>query len=81
MDKKNLALGKTNFILIAVGMLIVIIGFILMSGGCSTETMFDASIFNARRIKVAPIICFIGFISIVYAVVRKPADNKVEEKK
>ncbi len=81
MDKKNLALGRTNFILIAVGMLIVIIGFILMSGGCSTETMYDAEIFNARRIKVAPIISFIGFISIVYAVVRKPADNSKEEKK
>lgn len=81
MDKKNLALGRTNFILIAVGMLIVIIGFILMSGGCSTETMYDAEIFNARRIKVAPIISFIGFISIVYAVVRKPADDSKEEKK
>ncbi|MCD8202390.1 MAG: DUF3098 domain-containing protein [Prevotella sp.] len=81
MDKKNLALGRTNFILIAVGMLIVIIGFLLMSGGCSTETMYDAEIFNARRIKVAPIISFIGFISIVYAVVRKPADDKKVEKK
>ncbi|MCD8296241.1 MAG: DUF3098 domain-containing protein [Prevotella sp.] len=81
MDKKNLALGKTNFILIAVGMLIVIIGFILMSGGCSTESMYDASIFNVRRIKVAPVICFIGFISIVYAVARKPADNNYEVKK
>ncbi len=81
MDKKNLALGKTNFILLAVGMLIVIIGFILMSGGCSTETTFDASIFNALRIKVAPVICFIGFISIVYAVVRKPNDEKSESKK
>ena len=32
MDKKNLAFGKVNFILLAVGMAIVIIGFLLMSG-------------------------------------------------
>jgi len=32
MNKKNLAFGKVNFILLAVGMAIVIIGFLLMSG-------------------------------------------------
>ncbi|MCI7650734.1 MAG: DUF3098 domain-containing protein, partial [Prevotella sp.] len=33
MDKRNYAFGKINFILMAVGMLVVILGFILMSGG------------------------------------------------
>ncbi len=79
MDKKNLALGRTNFILIAAGVLIVIIGFILMSGGGSTETTFNPEIFSVRRIKVAPVICFIGFISIIYAVVRKPTDKKEQK--
>ena len=32
MDKKNLAFDKMNFILLAIGMAIVIIGFLLMSG-------------------------------------------------
>ncbi len=76
MDKKNLALGRTNFILIAAGIIIVIIGFILMSGSGSTETTFNPEIFSFRRIKVAPLVCFIGFISIIYAVVRKPTDKK-----
>ncbi len=75
MDKKNLAFDKTNFILVAVGMIVVIIGFILMSGGNSNETTFDPSIFNARRIKVAPVLCFIGFVSIVYAIIRKPKSS------
>ncbi len=79
MDKKNLALGRTNFILIAAGMIIVIIGFILMSGSGSTETTFNQEIFSFRRIKVAPVVCFIGFISIIYAVVRKPTDKKEQE--
>lgn len=74
MDKRNFAFDKVNFILIAVGMAIVILGFILMSGGGSDESVFDADIFSVPRIKVAPVICFIGFISIVYAIIRKPKD-------
>lgn len=72
MDKRNYAFDKINFILIAVGMVIVILGFILMSGGGNDESVFDADIFSVRRIKVAPVVCFIGFISIVYAIIRKP---------
>ena len=74
MDKRNFAFDKINFILIAVGMAIVILGFILMSGGGSDESVFDADIFSVRRIKVAQVICFIGFISIEYAITRKPKD-------
>ena len=75
MDKRNLAFGKTNYILLAVGMAVVIIGFILMSGGGSDETTFSADIFSVRRIKVAPVVCFLGFISIIYAIMRKPNDD------
>lgn len=64
-----------NFILIAVGMLIVIIGFILMSGGGTDDHSFNPEIYNAMRVKVAPVVCFIGFVSIVYAIIRKPKDN------
>lgn len=74
MDKRNYAFDKINYILIAVGMVIVILGFILMSGSGSDESVFDADIFSVRRIKVAPVVCFIGFISIIYAIIRKPKD-------
>ena len=72
MDKRNYAFDKINFILIAVGMVIVILGFILMSGGGSDESVFDADIFSVRRIKVAPVVCLLGFVSMIYAVIRKP---------
>ena len=58
--------------------MVVILGFILMSGAGSDETVFDNDIFSVRRIKVAPVVCFVGFISIIYAIIRKPKD-KVEE--
>lgn len=75
MDKRNFAFDRINFLLLVVGMLIVIIGFILMSGGNSTDTHFDPAIFSVRRIKVAPIICLVGFVSMIYAIIRKPKDE------
>ena len=72
MDKRDFAFDKINFILLAVGMVIVIIGFLLMTGPNSTDTTFEPDIFSARRIKVAPVVCFFGFLSMIYAVMRKP---------
>ena len=75
MEKRDLAFGRMNFILLAVGMSIVIIGFILMSGSGSTDQAYNPDIFSARRIKVAPIVCLLGFVSMIYAVVHKPKEN------
>ena len=72
MDKKNLAFDKVNYILLAVGMAVVVLGFILMSGGSSDETAYNPDIFSVRRIKVAPVVCLLGFVSMIFAVIRKP---------
>ena len=77
-DKQKFAFDKTNFILLAIGMAVVIIGFILMTGPSSTETVFEPDIFSVRRIKVAPVVCVLGFIFMIYAVLRKPK-IKIEE--
>lgn len=76
MDKRNLAFGRMNFILLGVGMLIVIIGFILMGGDGSTGDAYNPDIFSARRIKVAPLVCLFGFVSMIYAVVHKPKEKE-----
>lgn len=72
MDRQKFAFDKKNFILLGIGMLIIIIGFILMTGPASTETTFQPDIFIVRRIKVAPAVCFLGFIFMIYAILRKP---------
>lgn len=74
MDKRNFAFDKVNFILLAVGMIVVVIGFLLMAGSASSDTMYNPDIFSARRIKVAPVVCLLGFVSMIYAVIRKPKD-------
>ena len=74
-NKTDLDFAKTNFIRLAIGMAIVILGFILMSGGNSNEKVFDPEIFSTMRIKVAPVICFIGFVSMIFAIIHKPKNN------
>lgn len=80
MDKRNLAFDRINYILLVVGMAVVVIGFILMSGAGSTESAYNPDIFSARRIKVAPLICLIGFVSMIYAVMRKPKEKDTQLK-
>ena len=77
-DRGNFAFDRTNFILLGVSMAIVIIGFILMAGGTSTETQFNPEVYNAQRIKVAPVVCLIGFLAMIYAILRKPAHKTPE---
>ena len=72
MDKQKFAFDKTNFILLVVGMAVIILGFLLMSGPGSTEGYFEPDIFSARRIKVAPIVCLFGFVFMIYGILYKP---------
>lgn len=78
MNMKNFAFDRMNYILIAIGMAAVIIGFILMSGSGSNETTFNPEIFSALRIKVAPAVAFLGFAFIVYGIMHKPKDKEVQ---
>lgn len=79
MNKKNFAFEKINYILLLAGVIAIIIGFLLMCGPGSTETHFEADIFSIRRIKVAPTICFFGFLFVIYAILHRT--NKKQEKK
>ncbi|MBO7417843.1 MAG: DUF3098 domain-containing protein [Bacteroidaceae bacterium] len=76
MDRKNFAFGKNNMILIAIGVVVVIIGFLLMTGPSTTIDHFEPDIFSVRRIKIAPLICLIGFVIMIYAVIKKPTEDK-----
>lgn len=68
-------LGKNNFILMAIAAAMIIIGFLLMLGGGSTEAAFNPDIFSTRRIVIGPAITFIGFLFMGFAIIRKPSQN------
>lgn len=70
------ALGKENYKLLAIGAVIIIIGFVLMSGGKTSDpnAFNEKEIFSFRRITLAPIIVLGGFIFEIWAILKKPKE-------
>lgn len=74
--------GKINYILMGAGIVVLFLGYVLLSGGGSDDpSKFNDAIFNARRLKVAPIILIIGFIIEFFAIMYRPLKKNTEEKK
>ncbi len=76
--KNGFALGKKNYIALAIGFAILVIGYALMSGGASTDpNVFNGDeIFNFRRITLAPIVLIIGFAVEIFAIMWRPRTKK-----
>ena len=70
-NDKRFTLGKINMFLIAIGFIIIVFGFALMTGS-STVKEFNPDVFSFRRITVGPMISLAGFISIIFAILYKP---------
>jgi membrane-bound ClpP family serine protease len=72
----DFALGKENYKLLAIGFVIIVIGFILLAGGGSDDpNVFSKDLFNFRRTTLSPIILFIGFGFEIYAIMKKPKED------
>lgn len=78
--KEKQALDKMNFILIAIGVVIIIAGLLLMTGPSSTETHFEPDIFSTRRVVVAPLVCFVGFVFMIFAIMYRSKDKKSDNR-
>ena len=60
---------KTNYILMAIGVIVILFGFYLMSGGNDPDlTKFNEAIFSQRRIFWAPLVVIIGFVVEIVAI-------------
>jgi membrane-bound ClpP family serine protease len=74
-SKIEFALDRSNFILMGIGLAVIILGFILMSGGKSDDpNMFNESMFSFTRITLAPLFVFAGFVFEIYAIMKKPKE-------
>jgi len=78
--------NKSNYILMLVGVAFIAVGFMLMAGGgLELNENFIQPVFNAdekysfRRITLAPIVIFIGFMIEIYAIMKKPSSTTQEE--
>jgi uncharacterized membrane protein len=73
---KQFALGKKNLLLIAIGFLVVVLGFILMTGKPSLDTAYNPDIFSFRRIVLAPGISLAGFLFVIAGILYKKKDKE-----
>ena len=68
----RMPLGRKNYICMLIGVGIIILGFILMSGGGSDDpNVFDYSMFSFRRITLAPVVVLAGFGFEIFAIMKK----------
>tara|TARA_B100001287_G_scaffold9574_1_gene7442 strand:+ start:447 stop:677 length:231 start_codon:yes stop_codon:yes gene_type:complete len=71
--KKTFLFDKSNYKYVIIGILFIILGFVLMSGGGSDNpNVFSEEIYSFRRIRVAPALILIGFGIQVYAILKSP---------
>jgi hypothetical protein len=73
-DPTGFALGKENMRLMLIGLILIIVGFALMTGGRSLDpNVFSKEvIFSFRRITLAPLVVMFGFLFEIYAIMKKP---------
>ena len=79
MAKRDFAFGKENFILIAVAVACIVLGFILMSGGGSGDNTFNLAILSARTTEGAPVVTVIGFVMMIFGILKNSKDKEVTE--
>lgn len=73
VEESQRPFGKKNYIMMAVSLAMIVLGFILMAGsGSSVEHGFNPDIFSTRRIVVGPAITFFGFLLMAFAILIKP---------
>lgn len=71
--KTEFVFGKKNYKFMLIGLAIIALGFILMSGGGSDDpNVFNPEIFSWRRIRLAPGLVLLGFAIEVYAILLNP---------
>ena len=73
LTKGNFIFGKKNYKFMLIGLGVIVLGFILMSGGGSDDpNVFSPDIFSFRRIRLAPTLILIGFGIQIYAILLNP---------
>lgn len=70
---KEFLFEKINYTILLIGIVVIALGFLLMSGGASEDpNVFNEEIFNFRRIRLAPTVVLIGFGITIYSILKNP---------
>ncbi len=68
--------GVVNYVLMALGIVVLIVGYVLLSGGGSDDpSVFNEAMFDTRRLKVAPVTIVLGLVIEVLAIMLRTKKN------
>ena len=71
-NDSRMALTTKNYVLLAAGFAVIVLGFVLMTGGRSeSPDVFNEAMFSWRRITLAPILVIGGFAFEIYAIMKR----------
>jgi len=60
--------SRRNCMILLIGSILIIVGYLFMSGEGSTPAAYNPDIFNGLRIKVAPIVCLTGYLINIFGI-------------
>lgn len=76
IDRSGFPIAGANYKWLILGVLLIIIGFLLMSGGRSDDpNVFSETIFSFRRITLAPIVVISGFVIVAVGLMKRPKEK------
>ena len=71
-EKTTFAFGKENYKLMIIGVVVVAIGMLLMTGGASDDpNKMSEEIFDFRRLTLAPIVIIGGYVVVLFSIIKK----------
>lgn len=65
-------LNQRNYIILIIGSILIIAGYIMMSGEGSTLAAYNPDIFSGTRIRIAPLLCLLGYLLNVFGILYRP---------
>ncbi len=74
-EKVEFLFKKENYLIIITGVVVLIIGYFLMSGGTQKPNEFKyEEIYSFRRITIAPMVVIVGYVIVMFGILKKPKE-------
>lgn len=73
--KVTYPLTKINYIMMGICLLLIVVGFWLMTGSANVGDTFNQDLFESNRVTTGPIIAFLGFVLMAFAIIYRKKDN------
>ena len=69
--------GRRNYVILLIGSVMIIVGYLFMSGEGSTLAAYNPDIFSGTRIRIAPLLCLLGYLLNVFGILYRPRQRGI----